>query len=190
MAKKTNSITKQEAVRRALVDKGRDATPSQLKPYIKEKFGFDMSPEHITSCKTKVLKAGKAKKEPSPKPSATTASPPLNKFEAVKRTLAALGPDAMPLAIQGYVKKQFGIDVSTAVVSAYKKELKARARKKPGPKPKQQPVREPVVVPSAPTPAKAPAKNGITLEDIQSVQGLIGRVGPDQLKGLIDLLSK
>src|SRR5262249_56013338 len=90
MAKKTNSITKQEAVRRALADKGRDATPSQLKPYIKEKFGFDMSPEHITSCKTKVLKAGTAKKEPSPKPkkpSPTTASPPLTKFQPVNRTL-------------------------------------------------------------------------------------------------------
>jgi hypothetical protein len=189
MAKKTNSITKQEAVRRALADKGRDATPSQLKPYIKEKFGFDMSPEHITSCKTKVLKAGTAKKEPGPKPKeppATTTSPPLNKFEAVKRTLAVLGRDAMPLAIQAYVKEHFGTDISTAVVSAYKKELKARAKKKPGPRPKQPPAPEPVVV----QPAKPAAKNGITLEDIQSVQGLISRVGAGQLKGLIDLLSR
>jgi hypothetical protein len=189
MAKKSNSITKQEAVRRALQDKGRDATPSQLKPYIKEKFSFDMSPEHITSCKTKVLKAGKM--GPAPKPSATTANAtavgtPLNKFEAVKRTLAALGPDAMPLAIQGYVKKQFGIDVSTAVVSAYKKELKARAKKKPAPKPPVQPAPQPSVRQPAPT----PAKNGISLEDIEAVQGLVGRVGPDQLKGLIDLLSR
>jgi len=38
--------------------------------------------------------------------------------------------------------------------------------------------------------AKPAAKNGITLEDIQSVKGLIGRVGADQLKGLIDVLSR
>src|SRR5262245_36178284 len=154
MAKKSNSITKQEAVRRALQDKGRDATPSQLKPYIKEKFGFDMSPEHITSCKTKVLQAGK---EPAPKPSATTANataggPPLNKFEAVKRTLVALGPDAKPLSIQEYVKKHFGIAISTNVVSAYKKELKARAKKKAAPRPTKQAAPQPVVQ-LAPPPA-------------------------------------
>jgi hypothetical protein len=84
------------------------------------------------------------------------------------------------------VKEHFGTDISTAVVSAYKKELKARAKKKPGRKPKPQPAREPVVV----QPAKPAAKNGITLEGIQSVKGLIGRVGADHLKGLIDLLSK
>jgi len=119
----------------------------------------------------------------------------LTKFDGVKRALADLGPDAKPLAIQDYVKKQFGINVSTALISFYKKELKARAKrtaakKKPGPKPKPQPAREPVVVPSAPTSAQPAAKNGIALEDIQSVKVLIERVGPDQLKGLIDLLSK
>src|SRR4051794_3011753 len=168
-----NGLTKMEAVRRALQDKGKDATPSLLKPYIKEKFGFDMTPEHITSCKTKVLQAGRAKKPgPRPKVQAATVAettkavgPPMTKFDGVKRALADLGPDAMPLAIQGHVKKHFGIDISTAVVSAYKKELKAKAKskpaaqKKPAPKPEAPPAQQPLVRQSAPTPAKA-AANG------------------------------
>jgi hypothetical protein len=103
------------------------------------------------------------------------------KFEGVKRALAALGPDAKPLAVQGYVKKSFNLDVSTAVISSYKKELKAKA-KKPGPKP---PAKQ-----SAPVAANGSRSGGITLEDIQAVKGLVGRVGPDQLKGLIDLLVR
>jgi hypothetical protein len=190
---RANGITKVEAVRRALKALGNDATPSQLQPYIKQTFGIEMTPAHITTCKGVILRKGKKKPGPKPKePSetiaanTTTAGPPLNKLDAVKRTLAALGPDAMPLAIQEYVQKHFGIGISTAVVSAYKKELKARAKKKPAPKPPVQPAPQSSVRQPAPT----PAKNGISLEDIEAVQGLVGRVGPDQLKGLIDLLSR
>src|SRR5262245_39601606 len=96
----------------------------------------------------------------------------LTKMDGVKRALAELGPDAKPLAIQDYVKKQFGIDVSTGVVSAYKKELKARAKRTAA---KKKTAPQPPVGRSAPTPSKA-TKNGIALDDIQSVKGLIGRV--------------
>ena len=103
--------------------------------------------------------------------------------------MAALGPDAMPLAIQGYVKEHFAIAISTAVISDYKKKLKAKAKKKAAPRPTKQPAPQPLVR-LAPTPAKAPAKDGISLQDIEAVQGLVGRVGADQLKGLIDVLSR
>src|SRR5207248_8356264 len=98
--------------------------------------------------------------------------------EAVRRALKALGKDATPAKLQPYIKQTFGIEMTPAHVTTCKGGI-LRKKKKPGPKPKVQP--EPLVRPSAPTPAKA-TKNGITLEDIQSVKSLIGRVGPDQLK--------
>jgi hypothetical protein len=112
----------------------------------------------------------------------------MTKMEAVRRALKALGKDALPAKLQPYIKQTFGIDMTPAHITTCKGDILRKGRKKPGPKPKVQP--EPLVRQSAPTPAKAAAKNGITLEDIQSVKGLIGRVGADHLKGLIDLLSK
>jgi hypothetical protein len=113
----------------------------------------------------------------------------ITKVEAVRRALKALGKDALPAKLQPYIKQTFGIDMTPAHITTCKGDILRKGRKKPGPKPTVQP--EPLVRHSAPTPpAKSAAKNGITLEDIQSVQGLIGRVGGDHLKGLIDLLSK
>ena len=111
----------------------------------------------------------------------------MTKVEAVRRALKALGNDALPSKLQPYIKQTFGIDMTPAHITTCKGGI-LRKKKKPGPKPKVQP--EPLVRQSAPTPAKPAAKNGITLEDIQSVKGLIGRVGADHLKGLIDLLSR
>jgi hypothetical protein len=113
----------------------------------------------------------------------------MTKMEAVRRALKALGKDALPSQLQPYIKQTFGIDMTPAHITTCKGDILRKGKKKPGPKPKVQP--EPLVRPSAPTPpAKPAAKNGITLEDIQSVQGLIGRIGAGQLKGLIDLLSR
>ena len=123
-----------------------------------------------------------AEKTAAPKPADIT------KVEAVRRALKALGNDAPPSRLQPYIKQTFGLDMTPAHVTTCKGGILRKGKKKPGPKPKVQP--EPLVRQSAPSPAKPAAKNGITLEDIQSVKVLIGRVGPDQLRGLIDLLSR
>src|SRR5262245_34854582 len=112
----------------------------------------------------------------------------MTKNEAVRQALAALGPDAKPMQMQPFIKEQFGIEMSTDHISTAKGEIlrKQKAKKKPGPKPRaEQPAPE--------RPKKQPARaaaNGISLQDIEAVQGLVGRVGPDQLKGLIDLLVR
>src|SRR5262249_53352103 len=59
-------ITKQEAVRRALKAMGRAATPTQMQPYIKEKFNIEMTTDHISTAKSTVLhkkKSGKGAKK-------------------------------------------------------------------------------------------------------------------------------
>jgi hypothetical protein len=130
-AGKGNGISKKEAVRLALGELGRDAKPAQLRPYIKETFGLDMTPAHITTAKGELLrgKGGKGKATKGKK-----AAPKL------PTTATAPAPPAQP-------------------------------------------------------PAKAPAGGsrsggGIRLEDIEAVQGLLGRVGADTLRGLIDVLAK
>jgi hypothetical protein len=90
----------------------------------------------------------------------------ITKLEGVKRALAELGPDAMPLAIKDYLKTKLGIDISGDVASTYKKTLARQAKGD-----------------------KQPAGDGVSLQDIEAVKDLIGRVGTDNLRTLIDLLS-
>src|SRR5262245_2500795 len=118
MAKtKQGAITKQEAVRRALEEKGKDARPVDLKPYIKETFGFDMTTKHITTSKSKILKAAR--------------------------------------------------------------KGKRGAKKKQAPKAPLQPAPQQAAAPRA-----SDGRSGISLEDIQAVKGLIGRVGARPLQTL------
>src|SRR5262245_9028481 len=114
----TAGITKQKAVELALKEKGWDAKPVDLKPFIKERYGLDMTAEHITTCKTKARQKAAAKKKPTPK------APP-----------------------------------------------------------------QPATTPPKVQVAKA-GNSGYSLEDLQAVKGLIGRIGAGPLRDLIDVLSR
>jgi hypothetical protein len=59
---KRTGMSKMEAVRQGLRLLGRGAKPLQLHATIKEKFGIDMSPDHISNYKSTILKSkGKGK---------------------------------------------------------------------------------------------------------------------------------
>src|SRR5262245_6679734 len=107
----------------------------------------------------------------------------MTKKEAVRRTLQVMGKDAKPAQMQPYIKEHFGIDMTTAHITTAKGEIlrgKAAAKKAT---PKQPAAK--------PQPAKAsPAQNGVSLQDLQAVKELVGRVGPDTLRSLIDLLAR
>jgi hypothetical protein len=127
-----------------------------------------------------------------PSPAAAAGTPPaLNKMEAVKRALAKLGDDAPPLDIQAYVKRYYKIDMTTDHVSNYKGKIlrekaggdKAKAKGKPA-------AKAPAAKPTASPAAASAGTRGISLKDIEAVKGLVGRVGPDQLRSLVDLLAK
>jgi hypothetical protein len=123
----------------------------------------------------------------------------ISKMEGVRRALAALGHDAMPVNIQTYVKTNFGLDMSTAHVSNYKTDI---LRKQSGKASKTvtKPLAKKSAVKKAPkaplTPMTAPMSttnshaSGIALTDIETVKGLVGRVGGHDLKSLIELFSK
>jgi hypothetical protein len=137
---------------------------------------------------------------------AATRSGGMTKIEGVRLALAELGPDAKPLRIQAFVKERFGIDISTEVVSAYKKELarrggKARGRRKgkgrgrkagarrksAAPGPSAQPATE---VRAAATGGGDGKGGGISLGDLRVVKDLVKRVGASQLRDLIDILGR
>ena len=125
----------------------------------------------------------------------------ISKKEAVRLALEKLGRDAKPAQLRPYIKATFGLDMTPAHITTAKGELRrgkggkgkaARRKKASAPKP---PAPAAAPAPPAQPPARAAAAGsrsagGIRLEDIQAVQGLLGRVGADTLRGLIDLLAK
>jgi hypothetical protein len=118
-------------------------------------------------------------------PTTTKPQAKLTKMDAVKQAQAKLGKKAMPLAIQKFVKDELGVEISTAVVSAYKKVIAKKARAKPKAKP------APVAAAAARETAPAAAKpGGIPLKDILTVKELVGRLGAGSLHTLIDAFAR
>jgi hypothetical protein len=202
-------ITKVDAVGRALAELGQEASRSEIQSWVKDHFGYDMTLGHISDCKKNLAKrSGAGRKKPGPKPGAkrktTAALPPeeptptfekIAKKEAVRRSLAKLGKDAMPADIQKDVKERFGIEMNTGHISTTKGELLRKGRKgkkKPGPKPGAK--KEAAPVQAQPAPARAEASDGkkgtVAIGDILTVRALLDRVGAEDLKTLIDVLSR
>ena len=73
-------LSKQELVRQAINHLGRDAKPLQIQAHIKDKFGIEMSPNHISASKTGILREAKSGAKPvtstaTAKPAAQTVAP-------------------------------------------------------------------------------------------------------------------
>jgi hypothetical protein len=233
-------ITKVEGLRRALAKLGQDASTEDLQTFLKKRLGLDMTKDHIYVSRGEIRKqeAKKSAANPAPaahspaggangaggsKPAPRSAAAGITKLDAVRRALRRLGKDATPLAIQGLLKKTFGLEMTREYISTYKSEIirkdaamikpkvevkKAEAKPKPitataamvafrkgeaKPKPIHAPA--PAVEPRKDAPSlslQVKASNehdGIHLEDIQEVKGLMGRVGATELRKLIDVLG-
>jgi hypothetical protein len=101
----------------------------------------------------------------------------LTKREAVRRAIADLGRDAMPLQLQGHIRSKFGIEMSPDHISVEKRKtlLKEAGEGKPA---------------AAAKPAPQGNGEAIDLADIEAVKDLVERVGADSLKKLIDVLAR
>jgi hypothetical protein len=106
----------------------------------------------------------------------------ITKVEAVRRALAELGADATPTQIQGWIRDQLGIDMNTDHISTTKSDLRRKAAGKGKPAVQQ--------ASKAAADGAGNGKGGISLNDIAAVKDLVGRVGADQLRALIDVLGK
>jgi hypothetical protein len=100
----------------------------------------------------------------------------LTKREAVRRAIADLGPDAMPLQLQGHIRSKYGIEMSPDHISVEKRRTQLEAAKGK----------------TAAAAKPAPQENGeaIGLADIEAVKDLVERVGADSLKKLIDVMAR
>ena len=142
-----------------------------------------------------------SEKTSTPEGSASPAKAPvLTKIDAVRQAMAKLGKNAKPLELQSYIKKEFGIEMTADHVSTSKGDIlrkkKAKGKAKGASKAAAATGAQPAAAkPVAAKPATATTGNGKTgssigLEDIAVVKGLVGRVGPEQLRSLVDLLAK
>jgi len=130
---------------------------------------------------------GNAAEQPTKKKRGGKRSGKVNKMEAVRRALGELGPDAKPKEIQVYVKREFGVKMSTDHISTYKGDIQRKAREaagvtgKPG---RRKAAATAAVVRSA-------GNNGAsvwTSEDIMAARALLQRLGgAEQVHALIDL---
>jgi hypothetical protein len=209
MADKT--ISKNEAVRLAIVELGQQATRGQIQAFVKERFGFEMSPNHVSVARVAALRKLQAAPQPEAQPAAAPApargtkngGPPaaspqpaegekVTKKEAVRRALAALGKDAKPIAIQGWVKDNLAIDMTTDHISTTKGELLRKARKKPAArKPAASPQPPGQAAPALPAVKVANAKrSAVEMADILTLKDLVRRVGAAHLRTLIDVISR
>jgi hypothetical protein len=85
-----------------------------------------------------------------------------NKAEAIRRALAILGKKAMPTEIQGFIKTNFGVQMTTQLISVYKSKL-TKTKGKPGRKPKAMPATAEV----APKPV---AHGGVSFKDLRTMK--------------------
>jgi len=105
----------------------------------------------------------------------------INKMDCVRQALANLGHDATTKELQDFLKKTFNLDMDAKMLSSYKGSILKKAA---GPSAL---IRQPA--PTPPTPLKAVATNGgISVEDIRAVKELVGRIGADNVRELVDVL--
>ena len=104
-----------------------------------------------------------------------------NKAEAIRRALAKLGNKAMPTEIQGFIKSNFDVEMTTKVISVYKSKL-AKKKGKPGRKPKEDGAI------SEPAPQRA-MHEAISFKDLRIVKEIRTRLGPARMREIVALLA-
>jgi hypothetical protein len=118
-------------------------------------------------------------------------APPMTKIEALRQAVKKLGKDATSLEFQGYLKKRFGLEMTREHITKYRGDLRREqsgrknSQARPAPAARADASRSPST-----SPKQSTGKDGIPLEDIQAVKILVGRVGADDLRKLIDVLGR
>jgi len=231
---KAPTITRVEAVRQALAQLGPDAPNDSILAFLKKRFGFAMTMDHLYVVKSDIRRQDGAGKKPASKPATkaeanvaaapkaqkvlapaapataekatSTSSIPqaapasvMTKRDALRQALKSLGKNAQPLAIQGFLKERYGLEITRRHISKFKgDELRQQAGKKakvkPSPANKIEPKKAAAPKPevkAAPAPqGKISNGKGINLTDIEAVKALVSRIGADQFRKLIELLGQ
>jgi hypothetical protein len=110
---------------------------------------------------------------------------PISKMEAMRQIFDARGYDIKPLEIQSHLKKEFGINMTTTVISSYKTTITSKRKGKRGKK-----KMSAIAAESQAAPAPVSRAGGITVEDIRAVKELAKRIGADKVRQLAEVLAK
>lgn len=97
-----------------------------------------------------------------------------NQTEMVKAALQELGAGAKPRAIQEYVKSTFNKELSTSLISNYKSVMK---KKSGDGRRRGRPV------------AAGSGAGGIRVDDLETVRGLVRRLGADNVRRLVEVFA-
>jgi hypothetical protein len=187
-AKSETGITKMEGVKRALANLGTDAKVHDIQAYVKQHFGIEISTGVIYTYKNDLVKKAKDAKQPAPKSRSTSANG-LTKMGAVRQALSELGKSAKPLDIQKFVKERFNITMTVAHISNYKTTILAKKKRKAAARMAKGDVVASLAQP-APVTREAPKPGtGVTLDNLRALKELLGKVGADNLKELIDIVK-
>jgi len=151
-------------------------------------------------------KDGSGAQGQSAEPAGQAPQKKMSKKEAVRRALGVLGRTATRVDIKNYVKDHFDIEMTADHASTTKGEiLREEAGKGKSTKKSNAPKRAEETTPPADEsraqagagaqgaltrPAGDNARSGIALDDILAVKDLVERVGPDQLRTLIDVMTR
>jgi hypothetical protein len=131
---------KNEAVYLALQELGTDAKRGPIREFVKERFGIDMNPDHVSTARGEALRKMAGDGKPAPKE-----SPP-----------AAEAEPAAP-------REPAGVEQAAPDAAA------------------QTPLREK----SSPT----SSSTAVELDDLIALKALVGRVGAENLRRLIDIVG-
>jgi hypothetical protein len=102
-------------------------------------------------------------------------------MEAIRRSLAKLGKRAMPTEIQGFIKTNFGVEMTTPLISVYKHKLVKK---------KGKPARKPKVVGATDEPTPKPARHeAVSFKDMRTMREISNRLGPARMRELVALMA-
>lgn len=105
-------------------------------------------------------------------------SPATSQAEMVRAALADLGAGAKPQALQDHIKAKFDRELPKTLISNYKSTMKRKGTLAGGNGPGR--------------PRKAAGAGGggsVHLADLEAVRGLVGRIGADGVRRLVNVLS-
>src|SRR4051794_18717254 len=109
----------------------------------------------------------------------TTAGNQPSKTEMVRQAIKE-GHKKKPLQIQEWIKNKYGVTIKTQHISTMKSNMKGKPGRKPGPKPAGE---------SAPAAPRRNSADTLSLDEIRLVKGLVGRIGKDKFRQVLELLS-
>ncbi len=87
--------------------------------------------------------------------------------EMVQAALDDKGWKVKAVELQGFINEKYGVELRTSLISNYKSIIKREGGKRGGRKPGR--------------------KGGVQFSDLETVRGLVERLGADQVKKLVDV---